>query len=122
MSPRSQTGRLNAVELQEALMNNDYTKFDMHVIIAMIDMFDDDKTKEINFEEFQKIWAFLGNWREVFNQFDVDKGGAIDADELTSGKIRICSEGASNLCFSYKTAWIQLVKTFYQRFDGKIRL
>ena len=66
-------------------MNNDYSKFDMHVIIAMIDMFDDDKTKEINFEEFQKIWAFLGNWREVFNQFDVDNGGAIDAEELTAG-------------------------------------
>ncbi|CBY31471.1 unnamed protein product [Oikopleura dioica] len=49
----------------------------------MIDMFDVDKTKQISFEEFQQLWAYLGNLRDAFNQFDVDKGGAIDAQELT---------------------------------------
>ncbi|CBY21308.1 unnamed protein product [Oikopleura dioica] len=76
---RSRTGQLNATELQEALMNNDHTNFDIHVIIQMIDMFDVDKTKQISFEEFQQLWAYLGNLRDAFNQFDVDKGGAIDA-------------------------------------------
>ena len=51
----------------------------------MIDMFDVDKTKEISFEEFQQLWAYLGNLRQAFDKFDVDKGGAIDAQELTEG-------------------------------------
>lgn len=57
----------------------------------MIDMFDVDKTKQISFEEFQQLWAYLGNLRDAFNQFDVDKGGAIDAQELTEGNYYICN-------------------------------
>ena len=54
----------------------------------MIDMFDVDKTKEISFDEFQQLWAYLGNLREAFDKFDVDKGGAIDAQELTEGRLK----------------------------------
>ena len=57
----------------------------------MIDMFDVDKTKEINYEEFQLLWAYLGNLRNAFDRFDVDKGGAIDAQELTEGTLELRS-------------------------------
>jgi len=79
---KTRTGRLNATELQEALKNNNYSSFDINVVAAMIDMFDKDRTKTINLNEFQELWNFLGSWRQCFDRFDNDRSGQIDAGEL----------------------------------------
>jgi len=66
-------GRLNSLELQEALRNNNRTKFDLTCVQLMIDMFDRDQTNTITKSEFCDLWKFLGKWRKVFDRFDADR-------------------------------------------------
>lgn len=75
-------GRLNVTELQHALRNNNYSTFDITCVQLMIDMFDRDKSKTISLSEFCDLWRFLGQWRQVFDRFDVDRSGSIDMREL----------------------------------------
>ena len=102
---KTRRGRLNAAELQEALKNNNYSSFDINVVAAMIgpwlslrfffsifpprepviEMFDKDRTKTINLNEFNELWKFLGSWRQCFDRFDNDRSGQIDAGELSTG-------------------------------------
>lgn len=45
-------------------------------------LFDKQKTGEINFKEFQRLWRYLGDWQRIFLQFDADKSGSISESEL----------------------------------------
>ena len=46
------TGHLTERELGKALVNGDFTQFDIHTVKMMIRMFDVDKNGSINFDEF----------------------------------------------------------------------
>ena len=46
------TGQLTEEELREALVNGDYTQFDLHTVKMMIRMFDADRSGTIGFDEF----------------------------------------------------------------------
>merc|ERR1712189_155184 len=48
----------------------------------MIGMFDKDHTNTINVEEFCALWNYLGDWRNTFDRFDVDRSGDIAKPEL----------------------------------------
>jgi len=48
-------------------------------------MFDRDQSGTIELHEFQGLWNYLSQWRALFDQFDRDKSGNIDAGELTTG-------------------------------------
>lgn len=75
------TGQLTEKELRAALVNGDYTSFDLHTVKMMIRMFDVDKTGTINFDEFCGLWSFLAAWRALFDRFDADRSGSISPDE-----------------------------------------
>jgi Ca2+-binding EF-hand superfamily protein len=73
---------LSENELRRALVNGDYTAFDIHTVKMMIRMFDTDRSGTINFDEFCGLWGFLAAWRGLFDRFDVDRSGNISLTEF----------------------------------------
>ena len=41
----------------------------------MIEMFDRNGSRTINFEEFQELWRFVTEWLNCFRSFDRDNSG-----------------------------------------------
>ncbi|GAB0137696.1 hypothetical protein EsDP_00005952 [Epichloe bromicola] len=81
------TGQLSERELSAALVNGDWTAFDIQTVRMMIRMFDSDRNGTINFDEFCGLWSFLASWRTLFDRFDVDRSGNISLQEFTDALI-----------------------------------
>ncbi|POR31980.1 Programmed cell death protein 6 [Tolypocladium paradoxum] len=81
------TGQLSERELSAALVNGDWTAFDIQTVRMMIRMFDSDRNGTINFDEFCGLWSFLASWRTLFDRFDVDRSGNISLSEFTDALI-----------------------------------
>ena len=52
-------------------------------------MFDRDRSGSIELHEFQALWSYIGQWRQVFDQYDRDRSGAIDGGELHNSKYSV---------------------------------
>ena len=50
----------------------------------MMNSFNMGNSREIDFEHFGHVWRYVNNWQNCFKRFDVDKSGAICAQELNS--------------------------------------
>jgi len=81
---KDRTGRLDATQLQQALRNNNQSTFDIAVVQLMIKMFDRDNTGQIDLNEFNQLWNYLGQWRQMFDRFDADRSGHINGSEFWS--------------------------------------
>ncbi|KAF5100500.1 hypothetical protein D0Z00_001228 [Geotrichum galactomycetum] len=81
---RDGDGSLSEKELQEALINGDYTKFNPETVKLMIKMFDRNRDNSIDFEEFGYLWRYLAEWRKLFAQFDKNKNDTISFGEFKS--------------------------------------
>ncbi|KAF5095497.1 hypothetical protein DV451_004650 [Geotrichum candidum] len=81
---RDGNGSLSENELQEALINGDYTKFNPETVKLMIKMFDRNRDNSIDFEEFGYLWRYLAEWRKLFAQFDKNKNDTISFSEFKS--------------------------------------
>lgn len=79
---RDGNGSLSENELQEALLNGDYTKFNPETVKLMIKMFDRNRDNSIDFEEFGFLWRYLAEWRKLFAQFDKNKNDTISFGEF----------------------------------------
>ncbi|MCJ1396952.1 hypothetical protein MMC11_000144 [Xylographa trunciseda] len=75
------TGQLTEEELRAALINGDFTSFDLHTVRMMIRMFDADRSGTIGFDEFCGLWGFLAAWRALFERFDEDHSDSISYEE-----------------------------------------
>lgn len=76
------SGRINMMELQQALGHQPWARFGPETCRLMITMFDRDRSGSIELHEFQALWTYIGQWRQVFDQYDRDRSGAIDGGEL----------------------------------------
>jgi hypothetical protein len=45
-------------------------------------IFDLDGNGGIGFEEFEPLWNYIAQWRQMFTSFDADRDGKIDVNEL----------------------------------------
>ncbi|KAL2557389.1 putative calcium-binding protein CML48 [Forsythia ovata] len=83
MVDRNQNGYIEEKELQEALAWN-YQKFSLRTLRLLIFLFrnPNDPSCRIGPKEFAEVWSCLGHWRAVFERFDRDRSGKIDAMEL----------------------------------------
>ncbi|KAK8095537.1 EF-hand protein [Apiospora kogelbergensis] len=81
------TGQLSERELSAALVNGDWTAFDLHTVRMMIRMFDSDRSGTIGFDEFCGLWSFLASWRTLFDRFDADRSGNISLDEFSNALV-----------------------------------
>merc|ERR1711970_724180 len=77
------SGHINAIELQQALVNGNMSKFSEDACRMMIDMFDANKSGTIDVNEFGQLFNFVNQWKGVFQGFDRDRSGSIELQELT---------------------------------------
>ncbi|KAJ2082056.1 hypothetical protein H4R24_001854, partial [Coemansia sp. RSA 988] len=79
---RDGSGQLDPGELQQALVNGDWSRFSMDTVRLMIGMFDRDRNGTIGFDEFVGLWRYIEDWKQCFRKFDADNSGTIDRNEL----------------------------------------
>lgn len=79
---RDNSGHISATELQQALVNGDWTPFDLDTVKMLMNIFDVDRSGTIGFDEFAGLWKYIKDWQGVFRHFDADRSGTIAGDEL----------------------------------------
>jgi len=89
------SGAISAKELQAALVNGNWSNFDLDTVKMLMSIFDTDRSGSIGFNEFAGLWKYIGDWQNVFRHFDQDRSGSIDARELANA--------LSN--FGYRLTW-----------------
>ncbi|KAI9360170.1 hypothetical protein BD770DRAFT_434788 [Pilaira anomala] len=78
------SGQLSADELQRALINGDWSPFNIETVRLMVNMFDADNSGTINFNEFSGLWKYIEDWKRCFQAFDVDRSGSINQSEMSN--------------------------------------
>ncbi|TCD67765.1 hypothetical protein EIP91_011951 [Steccherinum ochraceum] len=76
------SGHISAQELQKALVNGDWTPFDLDTVKLLMTIFDTDRSGTIGFNEFAGLWKYIKEWQGVYKHFDRDRSGSIDGKEL----------------------------------------
>lgn len=76
------SGHITAAELQKALINGDWSPFDLDTVKMLMSIFDTDRSGTIGFNEFSGLWKYIKDWQGVFKHFDRDHSGSIDGKEL----------------------------------------
>ncbi|OCH95500.1 EF-hand protein [Obba rivulosa] len=76
------SGAITVNELQSALVNGNWTKFDLDTVKMLMNIFDTDRSGTIGFNEFAGLWKYIQDWQNVFKHFDRDRSGSIDGREL----------------------------------------
>ncbi|KAF8265026.1 hypothetical protein EI94DRAFT_1685894 [Lactarius quietus] len=76
------SGQIDATELQRALVNGDWSTFDLDTVKLLMNIFDTDRSGTIGFNEFSGLWKYIKDWQSVFHHFDRDRSGSIDGPEL----------------------------------------
>ncbi|KAI0785735.1 hypothetical protein C8Q75DRAFT_774348 [Abortiporus biennis] len=76
------SGHITVHELQKALINGDWTPFDLDTVKLLMSIFDTDRSGTIGFNEFSGLWKYIKDWQGVFKHFDRDRSGSIDGREL----------------------------------------
>ncbi|KAF9583698.1 Programmed cell death protein 6 [Lunasporangiospora selenospora] len=79
---QDRSGQLSTEELQRALVNGDWSPFNIETVRLMMNMFDADNSGLIAFSEFTGLWRYIEEWRACFRAFDKDGSGYIDFNEL----------------------------------------
>lgn len=78
------SGLLDTSELQNALVNGDWSHFSLDAIRLMLQMFDAETHRGfIDFEGFKCLCKYLDSWKDIFDKFDVNKNGFIKQIELS---------------------------------------
>ncbi|UZJ53862.1 hypothetical protein CBS101457_003182 [Exobasidium rhododendri] len=80
---RDHSGNINPHELQQALVNGDWTPFELDTVKLLMTIFDVDRSGTITFNEFAGLWKYIQDWQGVFRHFDADRSGTIDQAELS---------------------------------------
>ncbi|SCZ90449.1 BZ3500_MvSof-1268-A1-R1_Chr1-3g01996 [Microbotryum saponariae] len=78
------SGAITHIELKQALMNGDFTPFSDETIKMLLNMFDNDRSGTIGFNEFAGLWNYIKEWQNVFRTFDRDRSGTIESYELAN--------------------------------------
>ncbi|RUS75002.1 hypothetical protein EGW08_017225 [Elysia chlorotica] len=76
------SGRITAQELQQALVNTNWTQFNLETCRLMVGMFDKDMSGTIDLHEFQALWHYIQQWKSTFDRYDSNKSGSIESQEL----------------------------------------
>ncbi|KAK7502963.1 hypothetical protein BaRGS_00005912 [Batillaria attramentaria] len=81
---QDRSGRITAKELQQALVNANWSQFNNETCRLMIGMFDRDMSGTIDINEFSSLWHYIQQWRSTFERYDSNRSGSIEANELHS--------------------------------------
>ncbi|XP_059627624.1 probable calcium-binding protein CML48 [Cornus florida] len=76
------SGFIDETELQRALSSH-YQRFSLRTIRLLMFLFKNpNDSLRIGPKEFAALWSCIGQWRGIFERFDRDRSGKIDALEL----------------------------------------
>jgi len=70
---RDRSGQIDALELQQALINGNMSKFSEETCKMMISMFDHNRSGTIDVNEFGQLFNYVNQWRGLFMNFDRDR-------------------------------------------------
>ena len=79
---QDRSGQIDANELQKALVNGNWSHFSEEACRMMVDMFDRDRSGQINVQEFSSLFAYINQWKSLFESIDRDRSGFIEQAEL----------------------------------------
>jgi Ca2+-binding EF-hand superfamily protein len=99
------SGSITVTELQSALVNGNWTRFDLDTVKMLMSIFDTDRSGTINFTEFAGLWKYISDWQNVFRHFDRDRSGSIEGREL--------SEALRSFGYSLSPQLLNLVENKY---------
>ena len=80
---QDRSGQIDYKELQRALVNGNWSNFSEEACRMMVDMFDRDKSGQINVQEFSSLFNYINQWKALFESIDRDRSGFIEHAELT---------------------------------------
>ncbi|XP_063715085.1 programmed cell death protein 6-like isoform X2 [Symsagittifera roscoffensis] len=75
------SGKINPSELQRALSNGQ-TDFNIETVQILMNLFDQDHSGQITYDEFVRLFDFVNQWRNTFMAYDRDRSGSINFHEL----------------------------------------
>ncbi|XAR60143.1 hypothetical protein NMG60_11033395 [Bertholletia excelsa] len=82
MVDKDRSGFIDELELQQALSSG-YQRFNLRTIRLLMFLFKNPNDPlRIGPKEFAALWSCIGQWRAIFERFDRDRSGKIDAFEL----------------------------------------
>jgi len=76
------SGQITATELQQALTTADWSSFSLEACRSIIKMFDHSNRGTVGINEFQAVLNYIRQWQGTFQQFDSDRSGFIEQQEL----------------------------------------
>lgn len=76
----------------------------------MIDMFDRDKSGQINMQEFASLFAYINQWKTLFESIDRDRSGFIEESEL--------GQALQQMGYRFSPNFVQNV---LNKYDGRTR-
>ncbi|KAI0302850.1 hypothetical protein B0F90DRAFT_175797 [Multifurca ochricompacta] len=75
-------GQVSPEELRSALLNDGGFRFSTRTVKYIMSIFDLDESGGIGFQEFEPLWNYMNQWRQMFDSFDIDRDNRIDGTEL----------------------------------------
>jgi len=75
------SGKISCTELQQALSNG-FEKFNMQTVQLLMNLFDSSNSGQMVFDDFRKVFDFISQWSRIFQQYDSDRSGAINFNEI----------------------------------------
>ena len=76
------SGQITFNELQQALVNGNWSRFSEEACRMFIEMFDQDRKGSINLVEFASLFDNFNQWKRTFESYDQDRSGYIEYTEL----------------------------------------
>jgi len=104
------SGHISVHELQKALINGDWSPFDLDTCKLLMSIFDTDRSGSIGFNEFSGLWKYIKDWQGVFRHFDKDRSGSIDGAELQAA--------LKQFGYNLSPTMLQLVEKKYDMFKA----
>lgn len=98
---KDRSGKINAQELQIALVNGKGQNFSDQACNLMISMFDTDRSGTIDVYEFDKLFTYINQWLNCFKAYDRDQSGAIEEAEL--------SQALTQMGFRFSPQFVQFL-------------
>ncbi|VFQ78532.1 unnamed protein product [Cuscuta campestris] len=104
------SGLIDDKELQRALSSYNQS-FSLRTVHLLMYLFTNTSARKIGPKEFTAVFYSLQNWRAIFERFDRDRSGKIDATELR--------ESLFSLGFAVSPTVLDLLVTKFDKTGGK---
>jgi len=62
------SGKITATELQQALLNSNWSHFNAETCRLLIGMFDANRDGTIDVQEFAALWKYVQEWKGCFDR------------------------------------------------------